>query len=145
MLNLFGNKNEIENQYHYFFSYDKKQLKEDNHFEGAVFCLIDNGSFSAASFVAAYMKHKAKAILIGQETAGTEMGCYAVQTPILILPITKNYIRIPHYQFKHHLPISNNERGVIPNIEIEVNAKTIQSKNDEEMDLVWKLILENEK
>ena len=145
MLNLFGNKNEIENQYHYFFSYDKKQLKEDNHFEGAVFCLIDNGSFSAASFVAAYMKHKAKAILIGQETAGTEMGCYAVQTPILILPNTKNYIRIPHYQFKHHLPITNNERGVIPNIEIEVNAKTIQSKNDEEMDLVWKLILENEK
>lgn len=145
MLNFFGNKKEINNQYHYQFSYDKKQLKKDNHFDGAVFCLIDNGSFSAASFVAAYMKHKVKAVIIGQETAGTESGCFAVQTPLLKLPNTQNLIRIPHYQFKHHLPVNDNERGVIPTIELEVSAKTIQNKNDEEMDLVWKLILENEK
>lgn len=143
MLDLFGNRTEANNQYNYHFEYNKKAIKKDNHFNGAIFCLVDNGSFSAASFVAAYLKHKCGAILIGQETAGTESGCYAINTPFLELPITKNFIRIPHYQFKHQLPIYDAERGVLPQIETPINSQTINSKNDEEMDLIWKLIFEN--
>lgn len=143
MLDLFGNRTEVNNQYNYHFDYNKKAIKKENHFNGAIFCLIDNGSFSAASFVAAYLKHKCGAILIGQETAGTESGCYAINTPFLKLPITKNFIRIPHYQFKHQLPIFESARGVLPQIETPINSQTINSKNDEEMDLIWKLIFEN--
>jgi hypothetical protein len=95
--------------------------------------------------VAAYAKYKVNAVLIGQETAGTESGCYAVNTPLMELPNTKNYIRVPQYQFKHILPIIDSNRGVIPNIETVINSKTINSENDEEMDLIWKLILENQK
>ncbi|MFZ4796393.1 MAG: S41 family peptidase [Bacteroidia bacterium] len=145
LLDIFGNKKEYNKQYNYTFDYDKKALKKENHFEGAVFCIIDNGSFSAASFVAAYAKHKIKAVLVGQETAGTESGCYAVNTPLMELPNTKNFIRIPHYQFKHILPLIDSNRGVIPNIETVINSQTIISENDEEMDLIWKLILENQK
>lgn len=145
MIDIFGNRKTYNNQYNYLFPYDKSSLKKEKHFDGAVFCLIDNGSFSAASFVAAYAKYKVKAILVGQETAGTESGCYAVNTPLMELPITKNFIRIPQYQFKHILPIVDSNRGVIPNIETEVNSATINSENDEDMDLIWKLILENQK
>jgi hypothetical protein len=145
LMNIFGNRTTYNSQYHYKFYYDKKSIKKENHFDGAVFCLIDNGSFSAASFVAAYAKYKIKAILVGQETAGTESGCYAVNTPLLELPITKNFIRIPHYQFKHILPIIDSNRGVIPSIETNVNSASINSENDEEMDLIWRLILENQK
>jgi C-terminal processing protease CtpA/Prc len=123
----------------------KKSLKKEKHFDGAVFCIIDNGSFSAASFVAAYAKHKAKAVLVGQETAGTESGCYAVNTPLMELPYTKNYVRVPQYQFKHILPIQDNNRGVIPDIETVINSQTINSGKDVEMDLIWKLIIENKK
>ena len=145
LLDLFGNRKTNNNNYHYTFDYDKKSLKKENHFNGAVFCIIDNGSFSAASFVAAYAKHKAKAIIVGQETAGTESGCYAVNTPLMELPNTKNFIRIPQYQFKHILPIEDKNRGVIPNIETVINSQTINSGKDVEMDLIWKLILENQK
>jgi hypothetical protein len=143
MLDIFGNRTAENDQFKYHFFYNKKSLKKENHFNGAIFCLIDNGSFSAASFVAAYLKHKCGAILIGQETAGTESGCYAINTPFLKLPNTKNYVRIPHYQFKHTLPILDLNRGVFPQIETTVNAQTINSENDEEMDLVWKLIFKN--
>ncbi len=143
MLDLFGNRTEVNDQYNYHFYYSKKALKKEKHFNGAIFCLVDNGSFSAASFVAAYLKHKCGSILIGQETAGTESGCYAVNTPFLELPNTKNFIRIPHYQFKHILPITYSARGVLPQIETPINSQTINSENDEEMDLIWKLIFEN--
>lgn len=144
LLDIFGNRKTINNYYNYTFDYDKKSLKKEKHFNGAVFCIIDNGSFSAASYVAAYAKHKAKAILVGQETAGTESGCYAVNTPLMELPYTKNYIRIPQYQFKHILPIEDKNRGVIPDIETVINSQTINSGKDIEMDLIWKLILENQ-
>lgn len=142
LLNLFGNKREENNQYYYHFGYDKKSLKKEKHFNGVIFCLIDNGTFSAASFVAAYVKHKTNGIIIGQETAGTESGCYAVNTPFLELPNTKNFIRIPHYQFKHKLPITDSDRGILPQIETPINSQTINSENDEEIDLIWKIIFE---
>lgn len=142
ILNLFVNRKETENQYRYYFGYNHSNLKKLKKFDGAIFCLIDNGSFSAASFVAAYLKNKCNAILVGQETAGTESGCYAVNTPLLILPQTKNFIRIPHYQFKHHMPFNDTNRGVLPNIETPITAETISSEKDEEMDLIWKIILE---
>ncbi len=142
LIDLFGNKREENNQFYYHFGYDKKSLKKDKHFNGVIFCLIDNGTFSAASFVAAYVKHKSDGIIIGQETAGTESGCYAVNTPFLELPNTKNFIRIPHYQFKHKLPIKDSERGILPQIETPINSQTINSENDEEIDLIWKIIFE---
>jgi len=145
MIDVFGNRKTSNNQYNYSFDYDKKAIKKNNRFDGAVFCIIDNGSFSAASFVAAYAKYKVKAILVGQETAGTESGCYAVNTPLMELPNTKNYIRIPHYHFKHNLPIASSNRGVIPTIETNVNAEIINLEKDVEMGLIWKLILENQK
>lgn len=143
MLDLFGNKKEVNNQYYYQFAYDQKYLNKKNRFEGAIFCLIDNGSFSAASFVAAYAKHKAKAIMVGTETAGTESGCYAVNTPILELPVTKNYIRIPHYQFKHNLPVPDSGRGVLPDIQIADSEIFDKIGEDLDMKIIWPLILEN--
>ncbi len=144
LLDIFGNRKTYNNNYNYTFDYNNKSLKKEKHFDGAVFCIIDNGSFSAASFVAAYAKHKAKAVLVGQETAGTESGCYAVNTPLMELPCTKNFIRIPQYHFKHILPIVDINRGVIPEIETVINSQTINSGKDVEMDLIWKLILENQ-
>jgi hypothetical protein len=145
MLDLFGNKTEANNQYYYQFAYDQKYLNKKNRFEGALFCIIDNGSFSAASFVAAYAKHKAKAIMVGTETAGTESGCYAVNTPILELPLTKNYIRIPHYQFKHHLPVPDSGRGVLPDIQIPEKQTITNMNEDLDMKFIWQIILENKK
>ena len=61
------------------------------------------------------------------------------------LPYTKNFVRIPQYQFKHILPIEDKNRGVIPDIVTVINSQTINSGKDVEMDLIWKLILENQK
>lgn len=141
-LGLISQKTEMEHGYNYSFNVNKKELIKDLHFDGAIFCLVDNGSFSAASFSAAYLKYKANATIIGQETAGTESGCYAVNTPILELPSTRNFVRIPHYQFKHQLPVADLNKGVLPNITTITNAQTINSANDEELDLIWKLIFE---
>lgn len=141
-LGLISTKTETENTYQYQFSITQKDMNNLPRFTGAIFCLVDNGSFSAASFEAAYLKHKANAIVVGQETAGTESGCFAVNTPFLELPKTGNFVRIPHYKFQHHLPVADTERGVLPSIETTITSQTINSENDEDLDLIWNLIFE---
>lgn len=86
-------------------------------FSGKLVVLMDGGTFSAASLVAAALRKKRNTPLVGEESGGAAGGSYAMITPTLELPRTKMRITLPLYRLNHEmgkLPF----RGLIPDQEL---------------------------
>ena len=95
---------------HYFI----KRPKHRNSFKGQIYVLTNGKSFSMSAVVAAYLKYKSKAIVIGEETGGNVSGSNAVINGKIILPNSKIIVYIPMYHLYHDIDIENNGHGVIP-------------------------------
>lgn len=109
-------------------------------FKGDIFVLTDGGTFSAASFVASYLKQLSKAMLIGNETGGSESGTNAMLFAFLTLPETQIILRLPLYRINHILPLQDIGNGVTPSLTINYTIKEIIEKKDKEMEKVYELL-----
>ena len=103
------------------------------HYNGKVFVLIDGGTFSAASCIAAYLKKYKRATFIGQETGGAESGCNAFLTPYLILPETKLKYLLPLYRIENNVLPEKIGRGIFPDIETRYRLEDFLNGRDLEM------------
>ncbi len=108
--------------------------KRKNHFHGKVVVLTDGGTFSAASFIAAYLKKYQRATIIGQETGGGEAGCSAFLMPHVELPNSKLQYRLPLYRVIHNTAFDTVGRGVMPDILIQYNLDNYLKNKDLEME-----------
>ncbi|MCF8381125.1 MAG: hypothetical protein K9H49_16245 [Bacteroidales bacterium] len=108
-------------------------------FKGKLFILTDGNTLSAAVTMAAYLKHKANAICIGQETGGGETGCNANSIQTLVLPNSKIVLNFPVFRFQHELSLVDNHHGVIPDYAIKYDAGTYLNNLDLEMEKVFEL------
>jgi hypothetical protein len=115
---------------------------KQNPFKGKIYILTDGFTASSACALAAYLKHKTSAICVGQETAGGETGCNANSFQTLELPNSKITINFPIFRFNHQLSIPDNHHGIIPDYEIQYDAKTYLMNKDVEMEKVFELINE---
>lgn len=95
---------------HYFI----KRKKRHHHFNGNIYVLINGKSFSMSAITASYLKYKANAILIGEETGGNVSSSNAVISGRIDLPETNIRISIPMYHIYNDLQIKNEGRGVMP-------------------------------
>jgi C-terminal processing protease CtpA/Prc len=111
-----------------------------HHYKGKIFILINGGSFSASTLVAAYLKYKNRAIFIGEETGGTLEGCNAGITPYYTLPITKIKIRVPAFRIIHDVSPLATGHGILPDYKIEYGIKDIFGKRDLELIKVKELL-----
>jgi hypothetical protein len=111
------------------FVYTIKPRKR-NHFKGNIVVLINGGSFSATSMVAAYLKERKKVAFIGQETGGAREGCNAGITPYYKLPNTKLRIRMPAFRIVHDVCNTITGQGIIPDYTTEYSLKDILSRRD---------------
>lgn len=119
--------------YTYNFSRQTKEQKPiKNGFRGQLIVLIDGGSFSATSEVAAILHSKDRAKFIGQETGGGYYGnnsamMYGIQLPNskinYYLPVIRYYIAVDHPPFEG--------RGLIPDISIPQTYANYISEKDE--------------
>ncbi|MFZ4543403.1 MAG: S41 family peptidase [Saprospiraceae bacterium] len=100
------------------------------HFDGSLEVLIDGGTFSAATCIAAYLKKYNRARFIGQETGGAASGCNAFLTPYLILPETKLKYMLPLYRVENQVVAEKFGRGVFPDIETMYNIQDILQGRD---------------
>ena len=114
--------------------------RRNYHFKGTIFVLTNAGTFSAASFVAAYLKKLTPAILIGQETGGNEIGTNAMLFAFLTLPETKILLRLPLYRISHGLSIEHTGKGVMPAIEINYTVADKLAKIDKELEKIYDLL-----
>lgn len=76
-------------------------------FNGKLIVLMDGGTFSSASYVAAKLRKAGRAELAGEESGGAAKGCNALITPTITLPETKLRVSLPLYFLDH-------EMGAIP-------------------------------
>lgn len=121
------------------FIYRIKPAKR-NHFGGKIFVLINGGSFSASSLLAAYLKDTGRATFIGEETGGTMEGCNAGVTPYYKLPNTKLRVRIPAFRIVHDVSPRITGQGVMPDYHVQYTFADIVARRDLELQKVKELL-----
>ncbi len=120
-----------------FFLFSKKTR---HHFDGKIYVLTNGRSFSMASYVASYLKHKRKASIIGEETGGSEYASRSSASGIIRLPNSKYDVVFNIYQTKHYVNIKDSKHGVLPDFPTVYTIEDKQKKRDLEMETVENLI-----
>lgn len=108
--------------------------KKRYHFNGKVCILTDGRTFSAATYIAAYLKKYSRGIFIGQETGGAAHGCNAFIMPMVTLPNTKLRYRLPLYRVENILNTPPNGHGVMPDITTKYSIEDLLNKRDLELE-----------
>jgi len=121
---------------HIFFSLPKKR----NAFNGKLFVLTNGRSFSMSGMTSSYLKHKANATIIGEETGGTLTGSNAMLSGTIILPNTKAQILVPLYHIHHRVKVADTKRGLIPDFSIQYGIDDLLKKKDLEMEKVREIV-----
>lgn len=67
-----------------------------------------------ASYVASYLKYKKQAIIVGEETGGSEYGSRGMAGGHITLPNSEVKVQLNIYQMTHRLNIEDKGHGVMP-------------------------------
>ena len=111
-----------------------------NHFDGEVYVLTDGLTFSTGSFVTSKLKNSRRAIVVGEETGGGEVGFNAVLSWRLELPASRVRINIPMYHVDVQPEMNDVGKGVVPDIQIQYNLEQRMEQIDLEMVQILKLL-----
>ncbi|WP_207533588.1 S41 family peptidase [Desertivirga arenae] len=112
-------KKEGERLYSYSEGSSKSLRPKTKHFAGKVYVLINGGTFSAASLLAANLKGSGRAFFVGTETGGSENGCVAGFLPVFTLPYSKLSLRFGLAAVEPYYATGKEGRGVFPDIEVK--------------------------
>lgn len=118
-------------------------IKKRNKFDGKVYVLTDGGTFSMASVVAAKLKERCHATIVGEETGGGAAGSAGMANAMITLPNTKIPISFNVYWTPSFIGKSDEGRGVMPQIEIQATIDDILSKKDVVLEKVKFIIQSN--
>ena len=112
--------------------------KKRNAYNGKLFVLINGKSFSMSCIATSYLKYKANATIIGEETGGNVAGSNAMISGTLVLPNSKVRVFIPLYHIYHNIDVTNNAHGIIPDIKTNYTADDILNSIDLDLEEVLK-------
>ena len=102
-----------------------------HRFRGSVYVLIDGGTFSNGSNFAAALKAQCrKAVFIGRETGGTELGCGGGTNNKLTLPHSKLVLQFPWLRLVSASRNPIDGYGVMPDYPITYTPQAIASHHD---------------
>ena len=132
---LFKIKKDKENGNYYYFTNHKEKERNENAFMGKVYVLINGGSFSASSIIAAKLQANKRAVFVGEETGGAFNGTVAARMPIITLPNSKNKVRIGLARIGILEKTDTIGRGVFPDVEIIPTVE--EFKNNEDKAMEW--------
>jgi C-terminal processing protease CtpA/Prc len=114
--------------------------KYRNHFDGNVYILTNGGTFSMASYVATYLKYKKQAVIVGEETGGSEYGSRAMAAGHIKLPNSEVKVQLNIYQMTHLIGIEDKGHGLLPDYAIEYSIDDKLVNRDLEMEKIRALI-----
>ncbi len=121
---------------HYFICLPKHR----NAFKGNIYVLINGKSFSMSCIAATYLKYKANATIIGNETGGNIAGSNAVINGTLCLPNTHTRIFVPVYHLYHDIKVENNGHGLMPDYQTLYTKEEVLKGIDADMRKVKELV-----
>lgn len=111
-----------------------------NHFHGSVYVLTNGGTFSMASLVASYLKHKRQAVIIGEETGGSEYASRSSASGIIVLPASRLHVEFNVYQTIHQLRLKDTGRGVMPHHPVSYTITDRVGFRDKDLEKAQELI-----
>lgn len=91
-----------------------EQQPAPNGFRGRLVVLIDGGTFSTATDVAAQLRSRNRAVFVGEETAGTYEGNTSGLNALIVLPHSGLRLRVMMYGYWNAVTPAPGGRGVIP-------------------------------
>lgn len=105
-------------------------------FNGSVFVLTNGGTFSMASSVSSYLKHKTAAQFIGAETGGGDEGSNGILMSWFVLPQSQIRVMIPFFHVDHAFPGVEKGRGVLPHVAIDYSIDDLLEQKDKELQYI---------
>lgn len=120
--------------------------KNENHFDGNLYVLINGSTFSAAALFSNAVKGQPGVTLIGEETGGGWHGNNGILIPDIVLPVTHIKVRLPLFRLVQYNHVPKNWHGIQPDIYIPTNYKALLNGIDYKMQVVMEMIKDkNEK
>jgi len=122
------------------------KFKEHNPYKkkynGKIYTLTNAYTFSAAGEIASSMKTNTKSIFIGEEAGGNSTVLVAGEVFTLVLPNSKNRVRIPVVNQEVHTTVKQRDRGVIPDYQVRNNIHDMMEGKDAMLEFTYNLIKE---
>lgn len=112
----------------------------ENPFEGAVYVLMDGGSFSAAADFVALAAFYKRATFIGEETGGVAEGTNSGVEIGLTLPESHLHIGIPLYRYDTVVDKRNRGRGTLPTHPVTQTIDDLAKGRDTALEFTRELI-----
>lgn len=116
----------------------KMEKSKIDRYQGELVVLVDGGTFSAGSLLAANLKGSKRATLIGEETGGAASGTVAGYLPVLKLPNSHLRWRFGLMEVKPYYGFANDGRGVLPDISLSLSAEEMMDSKDLSIEWVLK-------
>jgi hypothetical protein len=117
--------------------------KYRNHFDGNVYVMTNGGTFSMASYVAAHLKYKQNAVIVGEETGGSEYASRGLASGNIQLPNSKFKVHLNVYKLTHQIGITDSGHGLLPDFNTPYSIEDKLSNRDLEMEKIKALIRPN--
>lgn len=136
IVHLFSSYKGGDGEYYYKIKAAKPTLPKAESFKGKVFVLINGGSFSASSIIAAKLKNDQRVTLVGEETGGANDGTVAGFYSYQVLPNSKIDLPIGLVLVQPNINFSHTKKGVIPHIEITETLQNILDNKDVQLDWI---------
>lgn len=120
----------------YYATETKEHKVNPSGFKGQIYVLINGGSFSASSILAANLQGAKRATFVGQETGGAFNGTVAGFMPIFTLPASRLKIRIGIMEMRTPYKTPVLGHGVFPDTEIIPSVDDLIHDRDPELDWI---------
>jgi len=127
---------ETDGKYYAFLSGSGSYEPRSNAFKGQLYVIINESTFSVASFIAANLKQKESAIFVGQETGGASNGAVAGKMNLTVLPNSKLKLIFGIASLKPGFTSDEFGRGVVPHIKIIPTIQDLQEGKDPEIEWI---------
>ena len=132
---LLLNRKEEGNTYYYHTQGSIESRPKANNYKGNLYVIINGGSFSAASILAANLRSLQNVVFVGEETGGAANGAVAGKMALYILPESKLKISFGLLAVKPFYQTGTEGRGILPDIVI---TPTVEDKiNEVDPELEW--------
>jgi hypothetical protein len=123
----------------------RPQHSKPNRFQGKIYILMNEQSFSTTSEFLALCKFHRVGILVGQECGGAYEGGNGSSFIQTSLPNSKIYISTPLVFYENAVdPVTPQGRGTMPDITVDFTLDDILRHNDRQMETVKDLIRKEE-
>lgn len=134
---FFSTTKNTDNEYELHMPFSFTTIDEDLIYKGNLYVLINGGSYSASSLIAANLQLKNRAFFVGEETGGDFNGTVAGLMPDFKLPNSKLKMTVGTVYLSPIEKRTEIGHGIYPNQEIKQTLKSKIKREDSE--LIWVL------